>query len=243
MKLWFLDIETLPIEAEVWGLRDQFIGLNQIITEPRMMCFGASRGGGKVDFYSEWTHSRWGMISAMHGILDDADAVVHYNGNRFDMPWANTEMKRADLLPPSPYWNIDLYRVVKSNFYLPSYKLDYVAKNFLGLEGKEHTGGHELWTACRNGDPKAQRKMRKYCIQDVKLLPEVYEELLPWIKHPNRGLYSGDSLGCPNCGSEDTRKEGFAYLSAGKYQRHCCNSCGKWFRDVKRVGTTDTRGL
>ena len=84
------------------------------------------------------------MPKGIHGLLNDADAVVHYNGTKFDIPTLNKEFLLHSFNPPSPYKQIDLLRVVRSNFRFPSNKLDYVAQR-LNLGKKHEHEGHELW--------------------------------------------------------------------------------------------------
>ncbi|MDA8440548.1 MAG: hypothetical protein M0Z51_17040, partial [Propionibacterium sp.] len=48
------DIETRPINAYVWGLWDQNVGLTQIVDPGGVMCFAAKWYGEKgVLFYSD----------------------------------------------------------------------------------------------------------------------------------------------------------------------------------------------
>lgn len=247
MKILYLDIETLPLVAEVWGLRDQNIGLNQIIEQPRTVCYGYKWADVKtVGFKSAWEQDakRDHFIMWGRALLNQADVVVHYNGMSFDIPWMNTEFAKLKLTPPSPYKQIDLYRVVRKNFKLPSYKLEYVAHHFLGIGEKVSHEGHALWTKVRAGDPKAQKDMEKYCKQDVKLLPRLYTRLLPWItNHPNHNLYTGQLEDvCPNCGGNSLLREGFERLQAGVYQRYSCKGCGRWSRGRQRLDGTDIQG-
>ena len=117
----------------------------------------------------------------------------------------------------------------------------------MGLAGKTKHEGHGLWIKCLAGDPKAWAIMKKYNVQDVRLLEEMYELLRPWISnHPNHGLYS-ESLEdvCTNCGSGELARRGFALTNMGKFQRYVCKSCGTWVRGNKRVTGTNivqTRG-
>lgn len=230
MKTLVLDIETRPHLASVWGLWDQNIPLNMLEVPGEVVCFSAKwLGEKKVHFYRGED-----MIAEAWFLLDEADAVVHFNGKKFDVPWLNTEFKRGHMDPPSPFKQIDLLHVARKNFKLPSYKLQYVA-TWLGLGGKAQTGGYELWRGIIADDPKAWAKMERYNKQDVALTEKVYYELLPWIgNHPNHALYSV-ALCCTACGSSDYMKRGFYYTSVSKYQQYCCNDCGKYFRDTSRV--------
>ena len=174
------------------------------------------------------------MLQRIHDLISEADAVVHYNGSRFDMPILNKEFLLNNLAPPAPYKQIDLLRVVRKEFRFPSNKLDYVAQR-LGLGKKTSHEGYQLWVKCMNREPAAWKVMEKYNKQDVVLLEKVYDRLLPWIgkQHPNRNLFDGK--GCPTCGSDKLQKRGFSYTVSGKFQRYQCTSCGSWAKTNKSL--------
>ena len=92
--------------------------------------------------------------------------------------------------------------------------------------------GHELWVECLKDNPEAWEEMKKYNIQDIKILEEVYYKMLPFMtRHPNMGVYAEkDVIVCPKCGSENSQRRGFAYTNVGKYQRYKCMDCGGWHR-------------
>lgn len=238
-RILSLDIETSPVVAHAWGLFKQNIAISQIIERPRTICFAAKyRDQRKVHFYSEFEHGRDVMILAAHELLTEADVVMHYNGDRFDLPRLNTEFVMHELTPPAPYKSIDLYKVVKNNFQFTSNKLAYILDQ-LGLTGKIKNSGHDLWVRCLAGDPKAWAEMKKYNVRDVRVLEELYDKLLPWISnHPNMGLYR-DADGkdvCPNCGDPDHLiRQGFALTGVGRFQRLQCKTCGTWSRSSRRV--------
>lgn len=245
-RILSLDIETSPVVAHAWQLFKQNIAINQIIEHPRTMCFAAKfMDERKVHFYSEFEHGREAMVQAAHDLLSETDVVMHWNGDRFDLPRLNLEFILAGLTPPAPYKSIDLLKVVKNNFQFTSNKLAYVSER-LGLAGKIKHEGHEMWIKCLAGDPKAWAAFKRYNIQDVRLLEEIYDKVRPWItSHPHHGLYSGDSDVCPNCGSADGERRGFALTGMGRFQRFRCRGCGAWYRSNQRqlgVTTTQTRG-
>lgn len=245
-RILSLDIETSPVVAHAWGLFKQNIAINQIIERPRTICFTAKfMGERKFHFYSEFHDEPDVMFRAVHDLLSEADIVLHYNGDRFDLPRLNTEFVLAGLNPPAPYKSIDLLKVMRSNFAFPSNKLAYVSEQ-LGFAGKVSHEGHSLWIKCLAGDPKAWARMKRYNIQDVRLLEEMYVKLRPWISgHPHHGLWSGIEDSCPNCGGQDMQRRGFVTTSMGRFQQYACNTCGTWSRSNKRqqgVSTTQVKG-
>lgn len=236
MRILCLDIETAPNLVHVWGLWQQNVGINQIIDSGYVLCWAAKWLGEDEVFHSSLNEeTNYGMLRNIHDLLYEADAVIHYNGTKFDIPTLNKEFLLNDMIPPAPYKQIDLLRVARGQFRFPSNKLDYIAKS-LGIVGKTKHTGHDMWVGCMNGDQASWKIMKEYNIQDVNILEQVYYKLQPWIKgHANHSLYSEDPLVCPNCGSTHYHRRGYQYTNAGKYQRYNCISCGNWFRDTKSV--------
>lgn len=231
MKLLLLDIETAPHLATVWGLWQQNVATNQIIEAGYTLSWAAKWHGEKgVKFDSVFHSKPKQMISRIHRLLSEADAVAHYNGSKFDIPTLNKEFLLHGMDPPAPYAQIDLLKTARQRFRLASNKLDYVAQT-LGLGKKTHHKGHELWLGCMNNDPASWRVMERYNKNDVVLLEKVYNRLLPWIKgHPSMAVHDRDVV-CPHCGSGDLQARGTYKTKVSEYQRYQCKGCGSWFRD------------
>jgi DNA polymerase elongation subunit (family B)/predicted RNA-binding Zn-ribbon protein involved in translation (DUF1610 family) len=245
VKLLTLDIETSPNLAHVWGLWQQNVGLPQLLESGEVICFAAKwKDSEKTQFYSKFHDGKTEMVQAAHDLLDLADAVIHFNGARFDVPHLNREFVEAGLKPPSPYFQIDLLKVVKKQFRFPSNKLDYVTKA-LGLDHKASHAGHQLWVKCMAGDYQSWEQMKEYNIQDVVITEQLYDRLLPWIpSHPSASLYEdGEEQRCPNCGSTNLKREGKAYTAVSVFQRFSCGDCGKWSRGGKRLSGVEIRGV
>lgn len=236
IKTLLVDIETSPSTAYIWSLWGENIPLARLIDSSTVLCWSAKWLDEKgVMFDSIMDSPPKRMIEGIHKLLEEADAVVHYNGNRFDLPILNREFIKNGHFPPAPYRSIDLLTTVKRKFRFISNKLDYVCEH-LGL-GKKHTTDFKLWVDCMAKDPEAWKKMKEYNIQDVLLLEKLFHTIRPWITNlPNFGLYQVNAKACPTCGSESLQKRGFSYTNACKYQRYTCNACGSWFRDGVNVG-------
>ena len=237
MKILLLDIETSPMSAYVWGLFDQNIGLNQMIDTSKVLCYTAKWYDDKEIYFDSIHKSRHKtMLKGIHDLLDMADAVITYNGNKFDLPVLNKEFLLHGFNPPSPYKSIDLLRTVRRNFRFASNKLDHVSQQ-LGLGKKVEHEGFELWLKCMSKDSEAWKKMEKYNVQDVVLLEKLYIKLLPWIQsHPNQNLFS-DSHCCPTCSSQKIQKRGTAITTTGVYQRYQCRACGTWSQGTKALSS------
>lgn len=235
MKILLLDIEIAPNIATVWGLFNQNIGIQHVLASSYMLCWSAKwLGEEAVYFDSIHRSSKKNMVKNMHKLLDEADAVIHFNGKRFDIPIINKEFLLLGITPPSPYKQIDLLTTVRTQFRFTSNKLQFVCQQ-LGIGEKRQHEGHELWLKCMNDDKEAWKIMEEYNIQDTVLLEALYHKVLPWIKsHPNHSVLTGNMV-CPNCGSHKHQKRGFSYSLAGKYQRYRCSDCGNWFRATKNL--------
>ncbi len=244
MKILFLDIETTPNLAYVWGLWNQNVSISQMVSSTEMLCFGARwYGEKKVIFKSVHHDGKEAMLKEVHRLMDEADVLIGWNSAAFDTKHLKRELLEAGMLPPSPYRDLDLMRVVKSQFKFPSNKLDYVSQK-LGVGAKVKHSGFDLWLKCMAGDDKAWREMKKYQVQDVDLLVDLYEKLKPWIKnHPSTAMHLGVVDGCVVCASTNLEKRGLAHTNTASYQRFLCKDCGKWQRGSQAVGNGVNRSI
>jgi len=235
LKLLFLDIETKATIITSWSLWNVNASLNQIIKRGTVICWAAKwKNSNDIIFDSEWTSSHKRMIKHMWNLLDEADAVCHYNGQAFDMKELNRQFLLEGLPPPSPYKQIDLHRAVKRNFRFISNKLDNVSQE-LGIGSKVKHSGMDLWNEVEKKNPEARKLMQKYNEQDTLLLEKLYNKLLPWLGgFVNHDTYSPLSV-CPTCGSSHLNKRGYQQTHSRTYQRWRCMSCGSWSRSSKAV--------
>tara|TARA_R110000851_G_scaffold208123_1_gene360516 strand:+ start:41 stop:781 length:741 start_codon:yes stop_codon:yes gene_type:complete len=235
MKILILDIETSPNLVWTFGLFQQNISINQIVEPSTVMCWAAKwLDKKKVYFSSIYDTTPSKMIKEIHKLVDEADAIITYNGKRFDMPILNKEFLLLGFDLPSPYKDIDLLNTARQNFKFASNKLDYISQE-LGIGMKQKHTGFDLWLKCLSKDPKSWKIMKKYNIQDVKLTEKLYKKLQGWIKiHPNHNLETEDMC-CPNCGSFHLQKRGVQISLTNKYQRYHCQDCGKWSKGKKPI--------
>jgi len=222
-KILLLDIETAPGVAYIWNLFDSMIPLERLIAPSRMLCWAAKwyRGGWSA---ADERGGREGLLQPLHELLSEADAVVTYNGDKFDLPKINGEFVAAGLAPVPPVPSIDLYKTAKKLGY-QSNKLLFVS-NHLGIGSKVDTGGFKLWRDVMAGDEKAWAKMLRYNKQDVALLEKLYTKLRPYIKtHPT--LHAREK--CLVCGSSRVQRRGHRRTRAFMIERLHCQGCGAWF--------------
>lgn len=242
MQILNLDIEVAPAIVVVWDPKPRYISPEKVLSPRRMLCFaGKWLGEDDMFFFSEWDDGREAMLNQIWQLLDQADAVLHYNGQRFDIPYIQTEFVQAELPPPSPYAQIDLFRAVVKQFNFMSNSLDSVSKA-LGTAHKLSHEGFSLWTKVMAGDRQAQCKMEEYNCQDLFANEDLYQRILPWIpNHPSYAVIDGH--GCPQCGSSRVEASGRAYTAVSVYPRYVCRDCGKWLRGSHRLAGAELRGI
>lgn len=249
MKVAVIDIETSPALAHVWTLWGANVSLAQLLAPSRILSFAWKwEGESTVEFFSEYHDGPGIMLDALHERLSEADAVVTWNGIKFDMRHIRKELLLAGYPPLKPPAQIDLLPVVRKEFAFQSNKLDYVASVLLGKRKVSHEG-HMLWVKCLEGDERAWDTMRRYNIGDVRLTSQVYRILRPYVvAHPSPALRAGVVDGrpaCNRCGKHRLQKRGYAYTKQGKFQQYQCQAkgCGAWSRGTKRIAGVTTVGV
>jgi uncharacterized protein YprB with RNaseH-like and TPR domain len=238
MRILLLDVETAPNEVYVWGLYQQNVAINQIVNSGHILCW-AAKWLDEKDMHFDSIHNHrdrenpfYLMLHNLHRLLDEADAVVTYNGVKFDIPTINRELLKHGYKPPAPYKNIDLLQHVRRKFRFPSNKLDFVIQD-LGIGKKTTHEGQPLWTKCMAGNPVAWKKMQRYNENDVIQMEKLYRRILGWIdQHPNRATHE-EGMCCPNCASINYQRRGYRITTTQKYQQYQCQDCGTWFRGNK----------
>lgn len=241
-KILFMDIETRPNVAYVWGLFKQNVGLNQIIERGEIISFGAKwLGEDEVMYYDDFDHTPKELMQIMYSLFDEADIIIGHNGDRFDIPWINRTAVINGLTPPSPSFTIDTLKVAKKAFRFVSNKLENLAIE-LGCTPKESHAkfaGFSLWTEYMAKNPEAREEMKVYCKQDVGTLEEIYLKLRPYIKnHPNVSLFEdldGEKVRCSKCGSDRIHYRGYATTNVSMFRRYRCIDCGGWGRQRTNV--------
>lgn len=243
VRVLFFDVENAPNDVYTWGLWKQNVSIAQIVEPGRVFGFGAKWLGEKeVVFRSDHADGHAGMVKAAWDLFSEADIIVTYNGIGFDIPHMQREFLLAGLLPPKPFKQIDLLRIVRKQFRFASNKMDFVSQQ-LGLGRKTSHQGFDLWVKCMKGDDRAWALMGRYCKQDVKLTEKLYHHLLPWLTAvPHIGQMDGQSHSCWACGGTKLRRDGTAYAFVTSYRLYQCQGCGAWVRgSTKLQDATTTR--
>lgn len=175
-------------------------------------------------------------------LFEEADVVIAHNAKKFDIRVANTRFAKHKMGLPTPYEVIDTLQHYRKVFRLPSNRLDFIAKNLLGIEGKHHTT-IQLWIDSMKGDKDALKTMDEYCVNDTAILEDAYLFIRPYIKpHPNMGFYIGSDVElCHVCGSDDLQWKGTYRTQVSEYNAYRCNSCKAIGRERKNKTTKEVK--
>ena len=229
-RILVLDIETKLIPLLAFGIRDQYLDLKAIVDikdSARLIhCIGLKWVGEKrVTVLTEWGDGYSEMIRQTRDMLNEADAVVGFNHENFDMAKMRGQFALESIDFPKPPTNIDIFKTARKMGF-PSSKLDYIAQAF-EIGSKVKHPGFEMWRDTLKGCPKAQAKMARYCAGDVRLTERVYDRLRPYIEnHPH--LRDNPGHNCAKCGSSDVTSQGWKRTVHYRVQSLKCGACGGW---------------
>lgn len=249
-KILTLDIETAPLEAWVWSLWKQNVGLNQIVTEWSLLSYAARWLGSKKVIYKDNRDAAdprddRALLDDLWELLNEADIVVAQNGKKFDMRKIRARFVMLGYRPFSPVRVIDTMLEARAAFAFTSSKLEWMSDKLTSSKKMKHEKfpGFELWKECLSGNVAAWNEMKKYNIQDIKATEELYLVIRPWIQgHPNITIYDDhEHQRCPCCGSAELTQDGHAYTQSGQYHRYLCDDCGAWSRSRYTINSLAKR--
>lgn len=236
-KILVFDVETAPIEAFVWGIWDQNVGLSMIKKDWHILSWSAKWLGdppSKVMYMDQRNKKDItddkALCQAIWELLDEADIVITQNGKSFDVKKLNARFVMHGFEPPSSYRHLDTKRIASRTFAFTSNKLEYMTdklnKKYKKLSHKEFPG-FSMWEQCMKGNKKAWKAMEKYNKYDVLSLEELYLNLAKWDTSINFSVYTDtEDIVCA-CGSRHFRNKGFNYTNTGKFARFKCLDCGR----------------
>lgn len=238
-KVLIFDVESAPNLVWCWGAWKQNISSKQFVEKSYIMSFAAKWLGSDDIIYVENRHNNdYQLVSQLYDLFDQCDVAVAHNGRKFDVPKVMGRGLVHGLKPPSPFHQVDTLLVARKKFGFVSNRLGDLCEE-LGLAQKdEHKNfaGFDLWVQCLKQNDAAWEEMKKYNIQDIIALEDLYLRMLPYIDNiPNLGT---SECSCPSCGSHKVQRRGTYTTKAGlNYQRFVCNDCGSWSRHKTKVDT------
>lgn len=249
-KILTLDIETAPIQASVWRLFKENIGINQIEQDWYVISWAAKWYHENEVIYEDkadsWdTEDDSKLLKNIWNLLNEADIIITQNGKRFDEKKLNTRFILNGMKPPSSYRHIDTLEIAKRHFGFSSNKLEYMTDKLCKKYKKlkhQNFPGFLLWKECLKGNPDAWSEMRDYNINDVLSLEELYDILRPWFKsHPNFNVYYEKENTVCRCGNDEFEHSGYHYTNLSKFDKFQCTECGAEMRGRVNLLTKDKR--
>ncbi|MGH8336451.1 MAG: ribonuclease H-like domain-containing protein [Gammaproteobacteria bacterium] len=253
-KILVIDIETAPIQALVWKIWEENVGIDQIQQDSSIISFGAKwlgdpkliyldTGGRGVDKVRDDLM----LMQPLWDLLNEADILVAQNGQAFDTKRINARLIKHGFGPYSPVRQVDTLLTSKRLFKFTSNKLEWLAQQLTDVKKSKHHKfpGIELWLECLKDNADAWKEMKKYNLLDVIACEKVYLKQLAWNdRHPNVGTYDWSLLTtCPRCGGHTLEADGYSTLQAGVYVRYRCITCGAWARGKKMMVNKEARAV
>lgn len=239
MKVLIYDLETGPLLGHFWRITQGYINPEGIVHDTFLMSWSAKwRGSGKV--YSQVLTPEEAIaqddariVEGIAELVREADYVVAHNIERFDYKQLNGRVSQLGLENLGPVQMIDTKKLAFRDLGVASTSLDYLA-DFFGI-GRKRPMSYDDWLRAYRGDPKALRKMDRYCRHDTRLLAEVFERMLPYVRGVPRLVVGDGSFVCVYCGSRDLIKRGFKHTAAGTYQQWQCKKCTRYSREPTAI--------
>jgi uncharacterized protein YprB with RNaseH-like and TPR domain len=234
-KVLILDIETSPLLVYVWNLKDQYVGLNQMVQDWHIMAWSAKwldDPASKVHYYDQRNLKAGNdlpILRPLWKLLNEADIVITQNGKAFDSKKINARFMLHGMKPPQNYKHLDTYLIAKKVASFTSHSLEYLSEHFCTKYKKLSHGsfpGLSLWVQCLKGNMKAWDEMKTYNIQDTLTTEELYKKIEAWVPQtmPN------PSHPCPRRFALKWEKR---YNNDGVYQIYKCKKCSHKFKGEK----------
>jgi DNA polymerase elongation subunit (family B) len=231
-KALVLDIETAPMTAYLWNLKDQYVNKNQIKTDWYINAWGAKWFGAPAkEFKYQDLRNKKGedktILQGLWKLIDEADLLITQNGKDFDWPKIKARFMLNGLPPPSHFTHIDVYKELKEVGFT-SHSLDYLTENLCKKYKKlSHPkfAGLKLWIECDKNNPEAWREMEIYNKHDVLSTEELLQVTLQWLPKVQYNLTHSVFI-CKKCGGKTFTSNG-ARGTKNSYIRKYCRACGE----------------
>lgn len=240
-KILMFDIETAPMKAYTWGKWNQNINDDFIIQDWFILCWSAKWLFDDTVYNASLTKKEVKngdderIVRSLWAMMDEADVICAHNLIKFDNKKAKTRFMKHDMDLPRPYQMIDTLLHLRKAGAITSNRLDYIAKSFLGIEGKMDTP-KGLWLDVMDGKEGAMETMQAYCDVDIRVLEDVYLRFRKYFQpHTNLSLFmeNVNAPKCPTCGSTHLEEYGEYATTVNVYQSYKCGDCGSLSRARK----------
>jgi len=227
-KVLFYDIETSPLKVWTFRIGSKIsVPYSSIVEGSKMdIICAAWKWGHESTIHSEtWGYKKQNsstLVKKLSDEIEKADIIIGHNADNFDWKHLNTQRLMHGLSGID--WSKaseDTLKQIRRHFYLPSYKLDYIA-SMLGIGEKSPMSLSDWIDIVEKKDERKLDKMVKYCKRDVLLLQKVYNKIKPYVR-PKREYLSKDvDVKCVLCGSGHVIRFGTYAYKQKVFQKFFC---------------------
>jgi len=236
VKILILDIETAPLLGHVWYPWGDNVNPNQLVHDSFMLTWAAKWYGESEILTDQITPAEAKkqddkrIAKSLGKLIEEADALVAHNLDKFDLPKINTRILFHGLEPLPPVTQIDTLKLAKKAFKVTYNRLDYLGE-FLGV-GEKLSVDFQLWRDAYMGSQDAIDEMRAYNAQDVVLLERVFLRLLPYVRSMQRLVdpVEEEDHACPTCGGRRLVRRGYYRTKVSNFVRYQCKECKRYSR-------------
>lgn len=240
-RVLVIDIETSPLLAYVWSLKEQYIPPKQIKEDWHIMLWSAKWLGEPKSLvtYAAKNGDDRSILKPLWKLLNEADTVITQNGKEFDAKKINARFMLQGFKPPKPYTHLDTYQIVKRVAGFTSNRLEYLTDKFCKTHKKtSHSkfAGISLWIECLKGNKKAWKEMKHYNIKDVLSTEELYLKIQSWAPESAPKVFelTDTESACGTCGYEGRMRQGRPRRAKLYwYRQNSCPKCGTWQTGAK----------
>jgi len=242
-KILLFDIEIAPIKAYLYNVWNVNVPHQQVISDTHLLSFSAKWHDSNEIIYESQENEKdvindKKLCKKLHKLMEEADYLVTFNGDKFDIPVANARFvyHRLDSIKRN---SIDVFKIAKNRFRFTYRSLKYLCK-FLGVEHQKEDHpdfpGLALFIACAEGNREAWKVMRKYNPGDIMALEDCWKILDAWAPTINMNLHLDEGMDflCVCCSTKYI-KNGVNYKKTGFYQRYQCAKCKKAYENGKNL--------
>lgn len=216
LKYLALDIECVSKENDVpQAENDPIILVSLVFSEPykgKKSMVLSTKTGERMESFENEKEMLKGLIEIINEY--DCDVITGFNIQNFDLPYILKRMEKNNIRPDfgrctqkrvstrkfgrrnSTYISgrvvVDSYEIVKKDFSLQRYGLDFVSQKLLNKEKEDvkYSEMEELW----NGDREDLEKLARYCLKDSQLALDLVLKLNLIDKHKALSRVSGSLL-------------------------------------------------
>jgi hypothetical protein len=242
VNIFVYDLECSFMEVGVFELFDQNVGVDQILSQSIIICWGGKFLNDEKPIFACLTSEEAlakddeRIVRELHKLLSKADIWIGHNLVNFDNKKIATRFLHYGL-PPIRKPSIDTYLIAKRYFDFPSNSLKGINK-YLNIKQKGTNEGFSLWKRCMEGEESALKDMLNYCLIDVICTSQLYYKVRGFVKNPPNlaWFFESNEKRCANCGGTELKETGsFVYLSGGKYPEIRCSECGAIMRTKENL--------